>query len=93
VSIDPIKRVRSYVANVCFFSLFQTFDDIVMQMYYQPNASRDSRPNLTVLFSAHVNKLILKHESGVVTADRVQFVHGGKDHEISIAKEVILRAG
>ncbi|KAJ7866482.1 alcohol oxidase [Mycena leptocephala] len=59
-------------------------------MYYQPNAAR---PNLTVLVSAHVKKLILKHESGAVTADRVRFVHGGKDYEISVAKEVILCAG
>ncbi|KAJ6565084.1 alcohol oxidase [Mycena sp. CBHHK59/15] len=59
-------------------------------MYYQPNASR---PNFTVLVSAHVTKLILKQTAGIATADWVSFQHGGKDYEVSVAKEVILSAG
>ncbi|KAJ7493931.1 alcohol oxidase [Mycena latifolia] len=59
-------------------------------MYYQPNASR---PNLTVLVSAHVTKIDLQHNAGMATADKVCFRHNGKDYEVPVAKEVILSAG
>ncbi|KAJ7145614.1 GMC oxidoreductase-domain-containing protein [Mycena epipterygia] len=59
-------------------------------MHYQPNASR---ANLTVLVSAHVTGLLLRDNAGVVTANGVRFMHGGKEHRVSVAREVVLAAG
>ncbi|KAJ7491787.1 alcohol oxidase [Mycena galericulata] len=59
-------------------------------MHYQPNASR---PNFTVLVAAHVTKLILNQTAGIATAERVCFRVDGKDHEVTVRKEVILAAG
>ncbi|KAI0314824.1 alcohol oxidase [Amylostereum chailletii] len=63
-------------------------------MYYKPNASR---PNLTVLTSAHVVGIATSKVSNTddpsLTATAVTFVHQGSTYNAMVGKEVILAAG
>ncbi|KAF8313116.1 alcohol oxidase [Clavulina sp. PMI_390] len=60
--------------------------------YYVPNASR---PNLVVLTSAHVVKLVLTGTGEPYTISGVQFTTSGSDkvYEVKAKREVILSAG
>ncbi|KAF9265669.1 alcohol oxidase [Marasmius fiardii PR-910] len=59
--------------------------------YYQPN---ESRPNLFVLPSAHVTKILTeKSPDGNVTATAVEFIHDGATSQINVGKEVIVSSG
>jgi choline dehydrogenase-like flavoprotein len=76
-SVDPTSMSRSYSTNA----------------YYQPNSARR---NLFVLTDAHVQKIHFDQTqvtTGKVTASRVSFIHGGKEHMVQARREVILCAG
>ncbi|KAJ6565792.1 hypothetical protein DFH09DRAFT_1314580 [Mycena vulgaris] len=63
---------------------------ISFKAYYQPNASC---PNLTVLVSAHVSKLVLKQSTGMASTEKVRFQHEGEDYQVSVGKAVVLCTG
>jgi choline dehydrogenase-like flavoprotein len=76
-SVDPDSMSRSYSTNA----------------YYHPNSVR---PNLFVLTEACVQKIHLnpsQSATGRFSADRVSFIHKGKEHLVTARREVILCAG
>ena len=59
--------------------------------YYLPNAQRG---NLVILTDALVQEIVFnKNEIGEWTAHGVRFSHGGADHVVNVAREIILAAG
>ncbi|KAJ7590009.1 hypothetical protein C8J56DRAFT_936647 [Mycena floridula] len=60
--------------------------------YYSPNASR---PNLSVLLTAHANRVITETHGDNLTATGVEFRHGSEEivHVAQARKQVILCAG
>ncbi|KAI0072989.1 alcohol oxidase [Panus rudis PR-1116 ss-1] len=59
--------------------------------FYLPNQDRQ---NLSVLVTAHVNKVLTeKKDDGKVIVTGVEFQYGGKVHTVNVNKEVILSAG
>ncbi|KAJ7590078.1 GMC oxidoreductase [Mycena floridula] len=58
--------------------------------YYLPN---ESRPNFSVLLTAHVHRVVTSKDGDKVTATGVEFHHGSEVHLARAAKEVILCAG
>jgi choline dehydrogenase-like flavoprotein len=58
--------------------------------YYQPNVSR---PNLTVLTEAQVNKITLSRHDGQIFATGVDFTSFGFKYRVKAEHEVLLCAG
>ncbi|KAJ7583024.1 hypothetical protein C8J56DRAFT_865422, partial [Mycena floridula] len=58
--------------------------------YYLPN---ESRPNLSVLLTANVHRVVTLKEGDKVTATGVEFFYGSDVHFARAAKEVVLCAG
>ncbi|KAJ7587543.1 alcohol oxidase [Mycena floridula] len=58
--------------------------------YYFPN---ETRPNFSVLLTAHVHRVVTSKNGDKVTATGVQFHYGSEVHLARAAKEVILCAG
>lgn len=64
---------------------------LVRQAFYLPNKDR---PNLTVMVTAHVNKVLTeKMPNGDVRATGVAFEHDGNVQIAYAAREVVLSAG
>ncbi|KAI0768345.1 GMC oxidoreductase [Trametes elegans] len=51
------------------------------------------RPNLHVLTSAYVTRILITPAAAGVVAHGVEFTHGGKTHVVHAAKEAVLSAG
>ncbi|KAJ7587562.1 alcohol oxidase [Mycena floridula] len=58
--------------------------------YYLPN---ETRPNFSVLLTAHVHRVVTSKDGDKVTATGVEFHYGSEVHLARAAKEVILCAG
>ena len=58
--------------------------------YYAPTAKRK---NLVLLDKATVRDIVLEKEGNSWAAKGVRFVHGGNEHIVRVAGEVILSAG
>ena len=51
------------------------------------------RQNLKVLIEARVDKIHLEKTGGELVASGVQFIYGGKSHDVWAKREVLLCAG
>ncbi|KIP08918.1 hypothetical protein PHLGIDRAFT_103537 [Phlebiopsis gigantea 11061_1 CR5-6] len=73
-----------------------TVDPTTNKRSYSSNAYLEpvlDRPNLKVLISAPVEKVVLEKRSGTLVATGVEFIVDGKTHTTSAGHEVILAAG
>ncbi|KAI0306215.1 alcohol oxidase [Multifurca ochricompacta] len=85
-----LRRRRTWLTPVTISPTTRT-RSYAANVYYEPNASRS---NLNVLTSAHVARISLpKDASGEVTARSVSFLHGGKEYQAFVDKEVVVSAG
>ncbi|KAK1564130.1 GMC oxidoreductase [Colletotrichum navitas] len=73
-----------------------TVDPETKQRSYAGSAyvqSAKSRPNLTVVTGALVEKIIFKTDSGDIVAEAVQYTKGSETKTVTARKEIVLSAG